>query len=609
MCEIGSSCHGRLVTADDLYAFVTVRMLSAVLLGAALVVPSTPVTLLSGFLGAGKTTCLSHLLSYAEGVRLGVVVNDVAKLNIDAALISNAASNERDSDVVRLQNGCACCSLSGELNTALRKLSDSGEYDQLIVELSGVANPETAKNNLNQALADDPSLGVALDQVVTLVDSSTFLSYFERDVRVADQPELRESASDAPINPCAERAAVPQLLVNQVEGADVVVLNKLDLVSTNEQWLVEKLVCAFNPDAKLEATQFGEVASDVLLVSSAVGQTAEQRASARKSSKLEQTEDIQPPSVSKPAATARFKNPAVRPKWSQPPADPVLDALGIQSFVYTVRRPFDAGRLMALLQQWPRDDASPLQQVGIDLGFHATDDAMASVSAEERDAKLAAEAQRQLAAWPNKPPLRFTLEDRVECNIGSNWAPGKIIWLWYVESEVEDAAPYQVLLDEGKYIFCPADDDRYVRRAAGDAVAPPPHPFRGVLRSKGWCWLDQPPTMAGFWSHAGRTIELTQAGNWWMAAGDENMRRQLGTGDRYEEAKSHFQGTYGDCRQDLVFIGVEPMDEATIRKALDSCLLNSKEDTQAFERAWAAALKPKEEPKAWWQRNLKDLIG
>ena len=161
-------------------------MLSALLLGTALVVPSTPVTLLSGFLGAGKTTCLSHLLSNSEGLRLGVVVNDVAKLNIDAALISDvAATSEGESDVIKLQNGCACCSLSGELNTALRTLSASGEYDHLIVELSGVANPDTAKGNLEEALAADSDLGVALDRVVTLVDSSTFLSYFERDVQVA----------------------------------------------------------------------------------------------------------------------------------------------------------------------------------------------------------------------------------------------------------------------------------------------------------------------------------------------------------------------------------------------------------------------------------------
>ena len=84
-------------------------------------------------------------------------------------------------------------------------------------------------------------------------------------------------------------------------------------------------------------------------------------------------------------------------------------------------------------------------------------------------------------------------------------------------------------------------------------------------------------------------------------------RRQLGTGSRYAEAKGQFAGKYGDCRQDLVFIGVEPMDEAAIRRALDCCLLQSKEEYGAFEQAWRAALAPREPPKAnapWWQRGL-----
>ena len=171
------------------------------------------------------------------------------------------------------------------------------------------------------------------------------------------------------------------------------------------------------------------------------------------------------------------------------------------------------------------------------------------------------------------------------------------------------AAP-QVLLDDGRYIFCPSDTDAVVRRATGNAAVPPPHPFRGLLRSKGWCWINSIPTEAGFWSHAGRSVAIEKAGMWWWAAGEENMRKQLGSGSRYEEAKSHFQGRNGDCRQDLVFIGVEPMDEATIRRALDGCLLNSKEEIDAFRQAWETALPdrepPKLSPKGWLQQMLKD---
>jgi len=136
----------------------------------------TPVTLLSGFLGAGKTSCLSHILKEAGGLRLGVVVNDVAKLNIDAALISKGAPER---DVVRLQNGCACCSISDELTDALAKLGAAGEYDHIVVELSGVAEPDLVRANFKAALRANPELGVRLDRVVSLVDCSTFLSFFD----------------------------------------------------------------------------------------------------------------------------------------------------------------------------------------------------------------------------------------------------------------------------------------------------------------------------------------------------------------------------------------------------------------------------------------------
>ena len=130
-----------------------------------------------------------------------------------------------------------------------------------------------------------------------------------------------------------------------------------------------------------------------------------------------------------------------------------------------------------------------------------------------------------------------------------------------------------------------------MRRARGKAAKPPAHPFRGVLRSKGWCWLNTAPAVAGFWSHAGRSVELEQAGAWWVTKTDEEIREQLGDGARYKEAKAAVAANpnaYGDCRQDLVFIGVE-MDEDAIRKALDNCLLQTKEEFAQFKQLWAQA--------------------
>ena len=246
-------------------------------LWAAGVSPSpTPVSLLSGFLGAGKTTCLSHLLSNKQGLRVGVIVNDVAKLNIDADLVSQTEGD----GVVRLQNGCACCDIAGELTDSLRTLGSSGEYDHILVELSGVAEPDVAKSNLRLALAKDPELGARLSRVVTLVDSSTFLSYFDTKERLGNVESLREEHTHADGEDnhaaCADAKAVSQLLINQVDAADVLVVNKLDLVSDDEQGLIENMLGALNPKARLAAAKFGVLPSELVMpASSGAGADAE----------------------------------------------------------------------------------------------------------------------------------------------------------------------------------------------------------------------------------------------------------------------------------------------------------------------------------------------
>ena len=127
-----------------------------------------------------------------------------------------------------------------------------------------------------------------------------------------------------------------------------------------------------------------------------------------------------------------------------------------------------------------------------------------------------------------------------------------------------------------------------------------------MLRSKGFCWVNQLPTQRCFWSHAGRSVELSQDGVWWKVAGESSMRAQLGSGSRYEEAMGQFEGPYGDCQQELVFIGVEPMDEAAIRSALDGCLLKSREEFDEFKQGWEAGLAANEASS--WQKGLLGTV-
>ena len=116
-------------------------------------IPPPPMTLLSGFLGSGKTTTLQKLLTNNDNIKIGVVVNDVASVNIDSKLLSNPNNNIIGEETIELQNGCACCSLADELLTSVEKLTNNGErdLDHIVIELSGVADPEAVRNNWKNA--------------------------------------------------------------------------------------------------------------------------------------------------------------------------------------------------------------------------------------------------------------------------------------------------------------------------------------------------------------------------------------------------------------------------------------------------------------------------
>ena len=516
--------------------------------------PPTPVTLLSGFLGAGKTCTLQSLLTNAEGLRLGVVVNDVAKLNIDADLVADSAPNQ---EVVRLQNGCACCSIAGQLTDTLRNLAASAEYDHIVVELSGVAEPDLVRANLQEALRAEPDFGVSLPRVVTLVDASAFLAYFDSAAPLGQQPQLREvDAAGGAVDACADAKVVSQLLMTQVDSADTILVNKLDLVDGAQLSLASDLLTSLNPKADLLTCTRGKVPVTKLIRDEAAAQAAAQSGC------------CDDPACTDPACT----NPSHGHAHDHSPAGGKLN-VAISSFVYSARAPFVAEKLAVLLNKWPLDRTSPLQQVTIDLGIKV--------------ANLRAETDDHITCQP--PPgakaLRFAVGARVECNVGT-WKGGKVTRHWYTEAGWDEPVPYQVLLDDGAMIYAPKDDDRVIREEVVD-TSRPTSPFGGVLRSKGWVWLTLNPHVCGCWSHAGKHIEVSHGGSWWAAAGDAAMREALGDGERYERAMATFEGTYGDSRQEIVFIGTDRMDEAAIRSALDECLVRSKDEWARFESEWA----------------------
>lgn len=214
-----------------------------------------PVTVLSGFLGAGKTTLLNHVLTNRAGLRVAVIVNDMSTINIDAQLVRDggAALSRTDEQLVEMSNGCICCSLREDLLQEIRKLAEQGKFDYLLIESSGISDPlpiaETfaSPDRAGELLSDIATL----DTLVTVVDALNFLKDFRSVDELAEREDLGADEDD-------DRAVV-DLLTSQAEFADVILLNKTDLVSREQAEQLEAILHKLNPTADIIRTVKSQV--------------------------------------------------------------------------------------------------------------------------------------------------------------------------------------------------------------------------------------------------------------------------------------------------------------------------------------------------------------
>lgn len=219
-----------------------------------------PVTVLSGYLGSGKTTLLNRILRNREGLKVAVIVNDMSEINIDAALVArgDAQLSHTDEKLVEMTNGCICCTLREDLLVEVSRIAREGRFDYLLIESSGISEPLPVAQTFT---FDDPD-GVSLrdfariDTMVTMVDGSSILDELQSIQRLADRGQE--------VTPEDERT-VAHLLVDQIEFADVIVVNKRDLIDDATVHRIEALVRSMNPGATVIPANHGDVPLDQIL--------------------------------------------------------------------------------------------------------------------------------------------------------------------------------------------------------------------------------------------------------------------------------------------------------------------------------------------------------
>jgi G3E family GTPase len=273
-----------------------------------------PVTVLSGFLGAGKTTLLNHVLNNREGRRVAVIVNDMSEVNIDADLIREGAELSRSEEkLVEMTNGCICCTLRDDLLTEVRRLSGEGRFDYLLIESTGIAEPLPVaatfdfRDESGQSLSDV----ARLDTMVTVVDAVNLLRDFSSHDFLADRGET--------MGPEDERSLV-NLLTDQMEFADVIVLNKVADATPAQVDAARKIIRALNPDARLIETNHSRVAPESIF----------------------------------DTGLFDFDRAHEHPLWAKElygfaNHTPETEEYGITSFVYHAREPFHPARIHAVL--------------------------------------------------------------------------------------------------------------------------------------------------------------------------------------------------------------------------------------------------------------------
>lgn len=277
-----------------------------------------PVTVLSGYLGSGKTTLLNYILHNREGLKVAVIVNDMSEVNIDASLVEQGGFSRTEEKLVEMQNGCICCTLREDLIVEVEKLVKLGTIDYIVIESSGISEPVPVAQTfsyLDENLAIDLSVLCRLDTLVTVVDAARFWADFASGDTLLERKEA--AAED-------DEREIADLLIDQIEFANVLVVNKLDLISEEKGEELKGVLKRLNPDAEIIGTEYSKIDLQKVL----------------------NTERFDFEQSSQSAGWIKELNEEHVPETEE---------YGIGSFVFRSSTPFHPERLMDWILEWPVD--------------------------------------------------------------------------------------------------------------------------------------------------------------------------------------------------------------------------------------------------------------
>ncbi|GMH35463.1 hypothetical protein BSKO_03331 [Bryopsis sp. KO-2023] len=536
-----------------------------------------PVTMLSGFLGAGKTTLLKHILENSK-IKIACVVNDVSGVNIDAKLVRNAQTRgggRQDenggapsavADMVELQNGCACCSAADELFPAFAQILEMGEkrgepFDRIVLENSGVAEPQNIRDSFVEASAmGHPVLDkMHLSNLITVVDSATFIQDFSSRAPLMMRPDLGEGGTMRP---------VVDLLVEQIECADVVLLNKTDMVDPRRVASLPPIVASMNPLARVLTCSHGKIPLEVMAqpgIISKLNVEAQHRSAVVAVKEQEGREKAAKEAASKKDDHAHHDHSHSHEHHGHSHDHHHHDDHKHGEKDHTHDHHHHG------------DHHHGGKGHGHDHHHHGHD----HHHGEKGHAHDHHHHDHDHDHGHNHGEKGHSHDHHHHDHDHGESRQTTAEKRFGIRSFVyRNRTPFHPLrLRELVLKWLPAAHNSAL---GGQAPAEGDRPIKKVLRSKGFVWLSNNHTTAFYWSHAGQHFELREEGDWWAAVGDADWPEEKGLSD---VVLSDFEGEFGDRRQEIVFIGAN-MEEDKIKAQLDEALLTPAEMKQYVDN-WA----------------------